>query len=139
MNNESMPIHRCTHGGLAFGRTADCAFCGATPQAEPAVAEQARRERVQSLVYTHRLDTASAFDVATRLIENAAAFIAALASQSTPPPESAGLTKVRNILERMNRKGGLGLDVHEWVGDALDELDGLAANPTAQPDGGSKA
>jgi hypothetical protein len=40
------------------------------------------------------------------------------------PTEDAAeqLNKVRNILERMERKGGLGHDVHFWIGEALDAV-----------------
>ena len=52
---------------------------------------------------------------------------------ATSEPLAPVLTKVRQLLERMDRRGGLGLDVHEWIRDGLDELDRIERSTTQPP------
>lgn len=115
----------------------------ATPQAEPAVAEQARDFEA----WWDRQKHSPNFPDMTRP-EAVYVWTAALASQSTPPPESAGQGLSDAEIDRICTQA-----IDQWVETELrTELKHfaeaviqahntaiLAANPTAQPDGGGKA
>jgi hypothetical protein len=116
-------------------------------QHTPVAAEHAREalEAYGRMMYDAGMDAASDFrdrhrEGEAKEKEAAEMLDAFLASQSTPPPESAGQglsdAEIHRIAEKTFR---------DYLEDRNDDADVafaraiLAANPTAQPDGGSKA